>query len=125
MPWSEYVTSPEADATISAAVRGFGWFYLVCAIAVLLYTRKRLSPGWLLIPGALALFFLSCWPYGAEPTAEPGGWPSHVADELAGKEWIEAEAFLALDPLVSLSTAVAAEELIRSGETGPARRLSR
>ncbi|MBN2475108.1 MAG: 4Fe-4S binding protein [Pirellulales bacterium] len=39
--------------------------------------------------------------------AEPGAWPSHYADELAAKETLAAESFLVLDPLVSLSTALA------------------
>ena len=37
----------------------------------------------------------------------PNAWPSHYADNLARKEWLPAEFFLAIDPLVSLSTAIA------------------
>lgn len=44
----------------------------------------------------------------------PDAWPSHYADDLAAKEKLEAEAFLALDPLVSLSTAVAARTWVWS-----------
>ncbi len=40
--------------------------------------------------------------------APPGSWPSHYADDLQAKEWPAAESLLALDPLVSLSTALAA-----------------
>lgn len=40
--------------------------------------------------------------------AAPGSWPSHYADDLRAKETVEAEAFLAIDPLVGISTAVAA-----------------
>ncbi len=38
---------------------------------------------------------------------DPTAWPSHYADHLAKKELIDAEMFLAIDPLVSLSTAIA------------------
>jgi ferredoxin len=37
----------------------------------------------------------------------PGEWPSHYADDLAKKEKVAAEGILIIDPLVSLSTAVA------------------
>ena len=40
--------------------------------------------------------------------AEPGSWPSHYADSLQVKEKLPAELFLILDPLVSISTAIAA-----------------
>ena len=46
--------------------------------------------------------------------AQPGNWPSHYADELARKEKIAAEFFLVIDPLVSLSTAVAARSWVWS-----------
>lgn len=45
----------------------------------------------------LALFLYVCWPYGSR----------HHADAMRARELIEAEAFLALDPLVSLSAAIA------------------
>jgi MauM/NapG family ferredoxin protein len=41
-------------------------------------------------------------------------WPSHYADSLAGKEIIHAETLLILDPLVALSTAVAARTWVWS-----------
>jgi ferredoxin len=44
----------------------------------------------------------------------PNAWPSHYADNLARKEWIPAETFLVIDPLVSLSTAIAARSWIWS-----------
>jgi ferredoxin len=46
----------------------------------------------------LVLFFYVCWPYGAR----------HHAEARAAKEVLEAEAFLALDPLVSVTAALAA-----------------
>jgi ferredoxin len=41
-------------------------------------------------------------------------WPSHYADDLAGKEVVSAELFLAIDPLVSLSTAIASRSWVWS-----------
>ncbi len=38
----------------------------------------------------------------------PAGWPAHYADNLQAKEWVPAESFLVIDPLVSISTALAA-----------------
>jgi len=46
----------------------------------------------------LALFFYVCWPYDVR----------HHAEARAAREIVEAETFLALDPLVSVSTALAA-----------------
>ncbi len=45
---------------------------------------------------------------------ERSPWPSHYTDELAAKEWIPADAFLVIDPLVSLSTAVASRSWVWS-----------
>lgn len=45
---------------------------------------------------------------------EPGRWPSHYADDLAQKELVWAELFLAIDPLVSLSTAIASRSWVWS-----------
>lgn len=41
-------------------------------------------------------------------------WPSHYADDLADKEFVPAELFLAIDPLVSLSTAIASRSWVWS-----------
>ena len=43
-----------------------------------------------------------------------GQWPAHYADDLAAKEFVPAEIFLALDPLVSISTALAAKTWVWS-----------
>jgi ferredoxin len=45
---------------------------------------------------------------------EPGRWPSHYADTLLQKERLAAETFLVLDPLASISTAVAARTWVWS-----------
>jgi ferredoxin len=44
----------------------------------------------------------------------PGQWPGHYAEKLAAKERIAAETFLAIDPLVSLSTAIASRSWVWS-----------
>lgn len=46
--------------------------------------------------------------------SDPALWPSHHADHLAARERIAAETFLVLDPLVSLSTALAARAWVWS-----------
>ncbi|MCR4412825.1 MAG: 4Fe-4S binding protein [Thermoguttaceae bacterium] len=43
---------------------------------------------------------------------EPGAWPSHYARDLRAKEIVPAELFLTLDPLVSVTTALAARAWI-------------
>lgn len=45
---------------------------------------------------------------------DPTAWPSHYADNLAAKERVAAETFLILDPLVSISTALAAKAWVWS-----------
>jgi len=46
--------------------------------------------------------------------SEPGIWPSHYADDLERKQVVPPEIFLAIDPLVSLSTSIAARSWIWS-----------
>ncbi|MEZ5944292.1 MAG: 4Fe-4S binding protein [Planctomycetaceae bacterium] len=46
--------------------------------------------------------------------SDPRQWPSHYADNLARKEYISAEFFLIIDPLVSLSTAIASRSWVWS-----------
>lgn len=65
----------------------------------------------------LVLFFYVCWPYDARPETDIGSaeaWPSHYTDNLATKEVIPAETFLMIDPLVSLSTAIASRSWVWS-----------
>ena len=47
-------------------------------------------------------------------TEAPNAWPSHYTQDLVAKEWIPADVFLTLDPLVSLSTAIASRQWIWS-----------
>ena len=44
----------------------------------------------------------------------PDDWPSHYADNLASKEHLPADFFLTIDPLVSLSTAIASRSWVWS-----------
>jgi polyferredoxin len=44
----------------------------------------------------------------------PAAWPSHYADDLAKKEIVHAETLLIIDPLVALSTALAAKAWVWS-----------
>ncbi len=64
----------------------------------------------------LVLFLYVCLPYTAVPARQPASvsgetgtevWPSHYADDILRKEIVPTELFLAIDPLVSLSTAIA------------------
>ena len=45
---------------------------------------------------------------------DPQEWPTHYAVDLERKEWLPAEFFLAIDPLVSLSTSLAARQWVWS-----------
>ncbi len=76
---------------------------------------SRMFPSWAAAPVRrtvqalslalfLVLFFYVAWPYGTR----------HYADALRAKELVPAESFLALDPLVSTSTALAGRVLVWS-----------
>lgn len=83
------------------------------------FTVARAAPGEVAItadapltPDQLArLSFGGPWTLSEQP---PGHWPAHYADDLAAKEFVPAEVFLALDPLVSISTALAAKTWVWS-----------
>ncbi|QDU95924.1 4Fe-4S binding protein [Lignipirellula cremea] len=63
-----------------------------------------LSPEERLTDEQLETFLLSS---GGWALHERSPWPSHYAENLAGKEWVSAEVFLLIDPLVSISTSLA------------------
>ena len=46
--------------------------------------------------------------------SDPQAWPSHYASNLANKQIVPAETFLIIDPLVSLSTAIASRSWVWS-----------
>jgi len=92
---------------------------------ILARTAGRLFPSWLRSPArravqasALILFgwllFWVSWPHDAKPGAARDGWPTTYAANLERKEIVDAEAFLALDPLVSVTAAVAARAWVWS-----------
>lgn len=62
---------------------------------------------------SLELLSLTLGPISIHPR-DPVAWPAHFANNLAAKEQVEAELFLALDPLVSLSTGLASRSWIGS-----------
>lgn len=76
---------------------------------------RRLGPSWAASPirrliqslcfvAFMVGLFYVCWPYGAQD----------LGNDFAAKERIDAEIFLTLDPLVSLSTAIAARQWVGS-----------
>jgi ferredoxin len=88
---------------------------------------KWLGPTWLSSPWRrltqaaffvlfLWLFFYVAWPYSArpDPNRPADAWPSHYTDSLAAKEIVHAETLLILDPLVAVSTAIAARTWVWS-----------
>lgn len=104
---------------------------------------RRLGPTWLASPwrrliqaACFALFFwlllYVAWPYTVTPPSQADAsteaavaeadvdapeerpWPDHYAKELESKEIIAAESFLAMDPLVSISTAIASRTWVWS-----------
>ncbi|MCO6457407.1 MAG: 4Fe-4S binding protein [Pirellulaceae bacterium] len=75
--------------------------------------RLALSPVQASAIDSLELFLLSDGPWTLHD-APPNAWPTHYADDLAAKEWLPADFFLVIDPLVSLSTAVASRSWVWS-----------
>lgn len=68
----------------------------------------RLHPEQKMTAEALEKLSISTGPWTLSVRA-PSEWPSHYADEFAGRDKIPVETFLLIDPLVSLSTALAAK----------------
>lgn len=72
-----------------------------------------LRPKGDLSPEQFARFLISPGPWSLLEK-EPERWPSHYADDFAHKELVSAELFLVIDPLVSLSTAIASRSWVWS-----------
>ncbi len=70
-----------------------------------------LAPAKPLNPEQLDLLSASFGPWTLRETP-PDQWPSHYSDSLEAKQRVPAELFLTLDPLVSLSTAVASRRWV-------------
>ena len=98
------------DAATDDAQEGYvGAFEFVSASE----TEITLRPHGELTPDQFDRFLISAGPWSLLES-EPARWPSHYADDLAGKEVVSAEVFLAIDPLVSLSTAIASRSWVWS-----------
>ncbi|QDT04036.1 Putative electron transport protein YccM [Rubripirellula lacrimiformis] len=84
------------------------------------FVITEVSPGWRrLEPGdEISAELLDAYISGRADLElrhhDPNGWPSHYADSLASKQWIPADLFLTIDPLVSLSTAIASRSWVAS-----------
>ncbi len=116
----------EKDAAPRWAIRGGQPLYVVAEGAVnddrssaaflVSATSGRqivLEPRGELAPEMFDAFLMSGGRWSLHES-EPGRWPSHYADDLADKEFFPAEAFLVIDPLVSISTAIAARSWVWS-----------
>lgn len=83
------------------------------------FTVKSIADGQIsldcgeLAPDVFDAFVARRGPWALHET-EPNQWPSHYADDLARKEVIPVEIFLIIDPLVSLSTAIASRTWVWS-----------
>ncbi|MGM0488990.1 MAG: hypothetical protein ACQESR_19795 [Planctomycetota bacterium] len=88
------------------------------------YSPMRRLVQVVILIGFFTLFLYACLPYtvssprdGDKITshqAEADTWPSHHAEDFLRKEFLPAEVFLAIDPLVSISTAIASETWVWS-----------
>ena len=104
-PWAiePQTTLHLVDESVGDAAQGYiGPFTLAAGDD----NQVSLLPASDLPPEQLDLLLVSVGPWALHES-EPGRWPSHYADDLAAKERLPAETFLAIDPLVSLSTAIA------------------
>ena len=75
--------------------------------------RIQLAPAEDADTTSLELLSLTLGPVSLHPR-DPADWPSHYTDTLAAKEHVSAEVFLAIDPLVSLSTGIASRAWVWS-----------
>jgi ferredoxin len=76
-------------------------------------SRLEIEPVDVIAPDMLMQLTFSSGPWTLHE-APPGSWPSHYTDSLAAKEVLPADSILIIDPLVSLSTALAAKSWVWS-----------
>lgn len=96
------------DARVADAIVGeVGQFEVLAARDETLTLQPR-EP---LTEAQLETFLLSS---GTWTLHERSPWPAHYTNELARKEFLPADTFLAIDPLVSLSTAIASRSWVWS-----------
>lgn len=74
---------------------------------------ERSDEGWVLQPDDVSRFLVAQgdWVLSQTPI---GQWPSHYAQHFAEREHVPVDVFLTIDPLVSLSTAIAAKSWVWS-----------
>lgn len=112
---ASWIVEPErtlhvVDAAAEDEEAGYvGAFSLVSATD----TQVALRPRGELSPEQFDRFLISPGPWSLREQ-QPGRWPSHYADDLARKQVVSAELFLVIDPLVSLSTAIASRSWVWS-----------
>ncbi len=57
--WNDYITNNENDNKIQAFIKGMGWFYLICALMVILIRKLKKVAGVFMILGSVSLIFLA------------------------------------------------------------------
>lgn len=97
------------DSAADPAAAYLGAFRVTARAGVELMLAPQSPPS----AQALEVWSFSLGPWSIHE-ARPGSWPSHYADTRAARERIHAETFLIIDPLVSISTAIAARAWVWS-----------
>ncbi len=92
------------DSTAFTPTEGLVGEFIIKAIAS---NAVAVAPLAELTPDQFDRLLLGVGPWSLHEEI-PGKWPSHYTDDLKQKERIAAEFFLIIDPLVSISTAIAA-----------------
>lgn len=115
-PWLQRgltVYAVEADGSAPADGARSDAEPLVLRIGEIDSDRLRLTPLEELGDEAIDRLLLGSagWQFSSR---DPAAWPSHYAENLQRKEWVPAELFLVIDPLVSLSTAIASRSWVWS-----------
>ncbi|MCP4169223.1 MAG: 4Fe-4S dicluster domain-containing protein [Fuerstiella sp.] len=103
---TRFVISEDSSAAHQLTIGAF-------VVAAVSDTSLRIKSPDGITPEILDAFLTGTEAWALHET-DPNGWPSHYSDDLARKQWIPAETFLLIDPLVSLSTAVAARSWVFS-----------
>jgi len=105
----------EAGATVFVCDRGAGALDSLGAFEVVQLdgSQASLQPAGELTPELFDALFTRAGPWELHAD-DPHAWPSHYTDELARKEVVPGELILVIDPLVSLSTAIASRSWVWS-----------
>lgn len=106
--------APAARLHISSETApGMKYYGVFLVDEILENGELEIVPEKALDPTLLDELSLSTGPWTASIQA-PGAWPSHHADNFARHDRVQAELFLLIDPLVSLSTAMAGKAWVWS-----------